>query len=102
MLCNRNLEAIVGKHPGGTGIRKTIQNQNKHLFQNKNGQHDLMLIKIDNTDTTTFRTIPLPNRNNCISPTAQERVDVFGWMTATVDPVTRLKSGYDPFAPSFL
>ncbi|XP_076156105.1 trypsin-2-like [Alosa pseudoharengus] len=92
----KKLDVILGKHPTGTGHRQSIQNKNKHKYHdnNNNIDHDIMLIKIDNTNTKNLITIGLPDRV-CNAPPLQTTVDVVGWMTATVDRLTKLKNIYD-------
>lgn len=89
--------AIVGKHPTGQGRSKNIAETDKYKYidNNNNGlEHDLMLIKIDNQNTKDLTTIPLPNPQSCSSPPVQTKVDVLGWMTATVDRQTQKKSEF--------
>lgn len=98
MLSNRNLVAIVGKHPTGQGYEKIIQDMDKYRFIDNNNQgleHDLMLIKINNNNTKDLTTITLPDHQNCLSPPLQTTVDILGWMTATLDPHTEAKSEFN-------
>lgn len=101
MLSNRNLVTVVGKHPTGQGHAMIIQDRNKYKFIDNNNQglqHDLMLIKIDNENTKDHEntkdlsTIPLPDHEKCSSPICNSTVDILGWMTATVDSHTKIKS----------
>ncbi|XP_063050034.1 snake venom serine protease ussurin-like [Engraulis encrasicolus] len=90
----KNLEAVIGKHPAGQGIRKNIEASDKKKFKDNqhNIYHDLMLIQINNTDTKYAVTVPLPDRNGCNVPPLHDTFDFVGWMTATWNARTKEKN----------
>ena len=76
-----DLEVILGQSAQKTGERRKIQQ--KIVFKDSQGSHDLMLLKVDGKASDKFPMARLPDRNTCKPPAAKTAVQFFGWTGAT-------------------
>ncbi|XP_063050026.1 alpha-fibrinogenase albofibrase-like [Engraulis encrasicolus] len=89
----KDLQVLIGKHPDKTkAIKKDVEARHKFKYTKAQVEHDIMLIKIDNSNTGGAVTVQLPG-TTCSAPSIGRRVDIVGWMTADVHPTTKGDSG---------
>ncbi|XP_036425449.1 thrombin-like enzyme elegaxobin-1 [Colossoma macropomum] len=83
--CNcKSLRAIVNPHPV-FAQREERKIAERHFCCDNGELHDLMLLKLRNSQRGPFPTIQLPPQH-CTAPPVGQSVRFYGWMNATLGP----------------